>query len=283
MPNIGIVLSGGFAKGAYQVGVLNAIREVIEDEHIKYISASSIGVLNAYAYVQNKMDVIEKMWRSVKFSGIRPFVNAYVRSPYIRDGIDEISSGFSPDGPGLYATFLNLTKLRLNYINLKDVDPAYVKDFLQASITLPMFSRPIEISGRKYVDGALVDNIPVGPIMKHPLDYAIVVHFDKNNYTFENDYFDSKLIKINFLDDRVIKDSLAFDKDSISYMIKSGYEESMTLFDMILKNGPGDLEYIYQKIRFINDIRGKKSFRLTGDIVVNNMNKVLKKIIRSKI
>ena len=146
-----------------------------------------------------------------------------------------------------------------------------------------MLSRPVEIAGTKYADGAVVDNIPVKPLMKHPFDYAIVVHFDQSNYVFENSYFDGKLIKISFLDDKTIRDSLAFDKDSISHMIKSGYEESMTLFGMIFKNGLSDIESVYQKIRFLNGIRGKQSFRLTGDIVVNNMNKVLKRIIRSRI
>jgi hypothetical protein len=57
----------------------------------------------------------------------------------------------------------------------------------------------------------------------------------------------------------------------------------MTLFDMILKRGADDLEYIYHKIKFLNDLRGRKKFRLTGDVVVNNVNKVLKKIVASKI
>ena len=192
MPNIGLVLSGGFAKGAYQVGVLKAIREYFKDEPIKYISAASVGVLNAYGFVNDKMDAVEKMWCNLKFSGIRSFANTYIHSQYISDAIDDIADGFSPHQPYLYAAYLNITKLGLNYVNLKDVDPSNMKEYLKASVALPMFSRPIEISGTKYADGAVVDNIPVKPLMKHPFDFAIVIHFDKNNYIFENDYFDSK-------------------------------------------------------------------------------------------
>ena len=43
--NVGIVLAGGFAKGAYQVGALNAIREMLPKEDVKYISCASIGAL----------------------------------------------------------------------------------------------------------------------------------------------------------------------------------------------------------------------------------------------
>ena len=43
--NIGLVLAGGFAKGAYQIGALRAIREYFEPEDIEYVSASSIGII----------------------------------------------------------------------------------------------------------------------------------------------------------------------------------------------------------------------------------------------
>ena len=283
MPNIGLVLAGGFAKGAYQIGVLKAIKEFFKDEKIKYISASSVGVLNAYAFTQDRMDLAEKMWRTQKFTGVLSFFNTYMRSSFITDTIREAACGFSSDQQYFYATYLDLTRRKLNYVNLSAEDPDHIPKYLKASVSLPVLTRPVDIAGTKYADGAMVDNIPVKPLMKHPFDYAIVVHFDQSNYIFENSYFDGKLIKINFLDDKIIRDSLAFDKDSIEYMINAGFEESMTVFDMIFKNGFEDIENVYQKIRFLNDLRGKRSFRLTGDIVVGNMNRVLKRIVKSKI
>ncbi|MCL2828011.1 MAG: patatin-like phospholipase family protein [Oscillospiraceae bacterium] len=283
MPNIGLVLSGGFAKGAYQIGVLKALKEFIPNEQIKYISASSVGTLNAYAFAHDELDIAENMWRKLEFSGLRSFYKAYARGSYIADVVNEIASESNIPQSHLYVSCLNITNFKLNYINLKEVDPRHVDDYLLASVMIPVLSRAVEISGAKYLDGAIVDNIPVKPLLKHPLDYGIVVHFDNDNYIFENDHFDSKLIKINFLDDKIIKTSLAFDRDSISYMITSGYEKSMALFDIIFKNGTDDLEYIYQKIQFTNDLRGKKSFRLTGDVVLNNLNKAVKKIIKYKI
>jgi len=282
MPNVGLVLSGGFAKGAYQVGVLKAVREFFADGEIKYTSASSVGALNAYAFLQDKLDIAEDMWRNLDFGGFRAFTRNYARGSHIADAIAKFEDTARPQ-PFLYTTCFNTTKRKLNYINLKNVKASEVQDYLRASVMLPMFSGPVVISGMKYIDGAIVDNIPVRPIMQHPLDYAIVVHFDNDNYLFENDYFDSKLIKINFVGNGLIKNSLAFDKNSVSYMINSGYEEGISILSMIFKNGTDDLDYIYRKIEFLNELRGKKKFRLTGDVVVNNINKVLKRIISSKI
>ncbi|MCL2367068.1 MAG: patatin-like phospholipase family protein [Oscillospiraceae bacterium] len=283
MPNIGLVLSGGFAKGAYQIGVLKALKQFLPPNEFTYISASSIGALNAYCFVQNKLEEAENIWRNQKFAGLRSFTHAYARSEYVPNSIREITKVFSPYKPELYTTLLNISTRSLNYVNLKEIDPGIIWGYLQASVSLPMVSKIVDIGGTKYCDGAFVDNIPTEPLLNKPLDYAIVVHFDQNHYTFENDYFDKKLIKINFLEDKIIGNSLAFDEDSIAYMIQTGYDKSMTLFDMYFKNGVEDIDYIYSKIRFIDELRGKQPFRLTGDVVVNNLNKILKKVVKSKV
>ncbi|MCL2620563.1 MAG: patatin-like phospholipase family protein [Defluviitaleaceae bacterium] len=279
-PNIGLVLSGGFAKGAYQIGVFKAIGDFFGDTQIKYISASSVGVLNAYAFLQKKMGVTEQAWRGLKFASFSSFTKAYFRSSFIPEFVGKISQDATPCPAGFYGTFLNINKRRLNYIHLSRVEQSHVPDFLLASVTLPVFSRAVEISGTKYVDGALVDNIPVKPLTKLPIDYAIVVHFDNDNYTFENETFDSKLIKINFLDEGIIKSSLSFNPEAIDRMIKAGYDASIAIFEKVFDRGFSDTQYIHHKIKLLHQGREKKSFRLTGDVAVNNMNKVLKKIIK---
>ena len=52
--NIGLVLSGGMGKVAYQIGALRALNEFIPLKEIKYISFASVGVLNGYAYATDK-------------------------------------------------------------------------------------------------------------------------------------------------------------------------------------------------------------------------------------
>jgi len=283
MPNVGLVLSGGFAKGAYQVGVLNAIKETFKDEPIKCISASSVGALNSYAYAHDKMDIIENMWRGFEFSGFRSFYNVYVRSHKITDAISELVSAEDFPQPDFYLTCLNVTKLKLNYINLKNADPNHIKDYLLASVMMPVFTKAVEINGSKYIDGGMIDNIPVRPLMEHTIDYGIVVHFDNDNYLFENEYFDNRLLKINFMDEKVIKTSLAFDQNSILHMIKSGYERSMELFEIVFKNGIHDVEYIHQKIKLLNGLQGAQKSRLTGDVIMSGFNKAVKKVISYKI
>jgi len=283
MPNIGLVLSGGFAKGAYQVGVLKALGQFLKVDDLACISASSVGVLNAYCYVQNWLDEAEEMWLSQNFADAHSFTHAYARSSYVPSTIKEFTKEYLPFKPDLYTTLLNISDRKLNYVNLKEINPGLIWGYLQASVSLPMVSKIVEIGDTKYCDGAFVDNIPVTPLLSRPLDYAIVVHFDQSDHAFERKQFDKKLIKLNFMDDKIIRDSLAFDEDSVSHMISSGYEKGMNMFDLHFKNGIDDIDFILDKIKLLDELRGKQPFRLTGDVVVNNMNRILKKVIKSKL
>jgi predicted acylesterase/phospholipase RssA len=233
--------------------------------------------------VQNRLDDAEKMWLSQDFADVHSFTHAYARSSYVPNTIKKFTKEYLPFESNLYTTLLNITERKLNYINLKEIDPGLIWGYLQASVSLPMVSKIVEISGIKYCDGAFVDNIPVTPLLSGPLDYAIVVHFDQSDYVFESKKFNKKLIKLNFMDDKIIKDSLAFDKGSISHMINVGYERGMKMFDLHFKNGIDDIDFILDKIQFIDQLRGKQSFRLTGDVVIDNMNRILKKVIKSKL
>lgn len=283
MANVGLVLAGGMAKGAYQIGVLKAVQDVFPKDTVRYISASSVGTLNAYAYATGKLEIMEEMWLNLQIDGIRSLMKKLLRKSYVFDTVDKLATDKDRLSDHLYTTCFNITKSKLSYINLRDVEPHRVRDYLKASVALPTFCEAVEIGGMKYLDGALIDNIPIKPLMKHPLDYIIVIHFDGGSYTFENEYFDNKLIKINFMDDRLIKDSLAFDKASIHHMIQQGYEKGSAILNMILANGPDDLNSVYRRIEILNSIMQDKHLRITGDIVLNNINKAMRKVISRNI
>jgi predicted acylesterase/phospholipase RssA len=292
MPDIGIVLAGGFAKGAYQVGVLQALDEVLasstadtltsgEKSNCRlYISAASIGAVNACAYVMNRLDHAEKGWLGFNVKSTRSLLKILRSQTHISSILEafvgEKDFAIRRD---LYVTCFNTSKVLLEYVNLRKVEPKRIKKYLRAGIAVPIFSKPVEIGGNNYLDGAMIDNIPISPLMKHHLDYIIVVHFDKNSYSFENEYFDNKLIKINFMDSQIIKSSFAFDRESISFMMKAGYEHSKAIFEIVFKNGVDDLDYIYKQTSFLNSLQNERQLRITGDVVVNNINKILKKIL----
>jgi predicted acylesterase/phospholipase RssA len=70
---IGLVLSGGGAKGAYHIGCLKALREAGIDRFAA-IAGSSVGAINAVCAATGRLDTAERAWR-----GLGPFDVVRVR------------------------------------------------------------------------------------------------------------------------------------------------------------------------------------------------------------
>lgn len=72
-PRTGLVLSGGGARGAYQVGVLKAIAEIVPDARPPFgiVTGVSVGAINAVALVSRPFDFraavtrLEALWRGL--------------------------------------------------------------------------------------------------------------------------------------------------------------------------------------------------------------------------
>ncbi len=61
--NIGLVLSGGGAKGAYQVGVWKAMEEYGLTDNVKVAAGTSVGALNAALFANISTLEAEQLWR----------------------------------------------------------------------------------------------------------------------------------------------------------------------------------------------------------------------------
>ena len=61
---VGLVFSGGGAKGAYHLGVWKAIRELGLENIIKGVSGSSIGAITGYMFAVKEYDKSYQLWYS---------------------------------------------------------------------------------------------------------------------------------------------------------------------------------------------------------------------------
>ncbi len=68
-PRIGIVLAGGGAKGAYQVGCLRALRAAGLPQPAA-LSGTSVGAINSVMFALDKLDTAETLWRRARWSDV---------------------------------------------------------------------------------------------------------------------------------------------------------------------------------------------------------------------
>lgn len=215
------VLSGGGNLGALQVGMLRALAEadVVPD----VVVGCSVGSLNgaAYAGAPTLAGVrrLEDHWRTttsftiMPASRIPPAVNLLRKGESIhsndglRQNVTEILGG--------YRTFEDLA-LPFQCV-ATDVDSATGTWFSEgdllpavlASAALPAVYPPVTVAGRRFIDGGVVDNVPIGRAVelgcstiyvlhvgphgrpdveiRRPLDAALLAYWIARNHRFARD------------------------------------------------------------------------------------------------
>ena len=63
-----LVLGGGGSRGAYEIGVWQALREMDIDIHI--VTGTSIGAINGAAIAQGDYDMAVRMWNNIETSKV---------------------------------------------------------------------------------------------------------------------------------------------------------------------------------------------------------------------
>lgn len=159
----GLVLSGGGARGFAHLGLLQALNEVgIFPDIIAGTSAGAlIGVLYADGYTPG--EILEIMNTHSRLDYMRP---AMPREGFLQlNGISKIlktnlrASTFKDLKIPLYVTATDLNNGKPVYFSEgKLLDP------IIASASIPVLFQPVKINNISYVDGGVLDNLPVKPI-----------------------------------------------------------------------------------------------------------------------
>lgn len=277
---IGLVLSGGMAKGAYQIGALRALAERFETAEIAYISAASVGAINGLAFSAGLLEEAAACWQSISQEGKRMFLTAVYKSEVLQQAM--LLSERELSCERFYVPFFRLPQRDLIYRDLKAGDRAEAKRLLAASIAFPFMAKPVKIGQSSFLDGAVIDNIPVAPLASLDVDYIVCMYFDKYNYIFESEFYDRKIVKISFDDNEtILSDSFWFSREQACRMMKRGYDKAKQVLDFVFFNGK-EKEKVYARIKDLNALHPSKEFRVTGDVVVNGLNKLAKKVTKRR-
>ncbi|MCH5243981.1 MAG: patatin-like phospholipase family protein [Lentimicrobiaceae bacterium] len=205
-PRIGLVLSGGGAKGIAHVGVLKVLEEL--NIPIDYIAGTSmgsiIGGLYAYGYSAHELDSILRAtdwgillndapdWRDVFYMNKTPYL---LNFPW---GLKEEKTSFAPAGllKGQHVNnlFYTLTSRAYHYKSFEDFNipffcvaaditsgqPAYLDHgnlalSMRASMAIPSVFTPVKLDSMILVDGGVLNNFPVDKISEKDVDIIIGV------------------------------------------------------------------------------------------------------------
>lgn len=209
---LGLALSGGGGKGAYQIGIWQALHDLGLDSQICAVSGTSVGGLNGAMVVQGKLDQATSMWLNIErhnmlslhdIPELAPRLASLTASGVFSSQLNHLINTrgfFKPDGlkamiaEGLDATLLStsgsvltvaLHDTRANQVNyLSLTNPAIASKALLATAALPLIFDEVIIDGSRYSDGGFywtlpykrLDNTPIDPLIKAGCDTVIAVY-----------------------------------------------------------------------------------------------------------
>ncbi|MHC5787151.1 patatin-like phospholipase family protein [Pseudomonas idahonensis] len=208
-PKIGLVLSGGAARGMAHIGVLKALEE--QGIRIDAIAGTSMGAVIGGLYASGyKIDELEKIalnidWRQA-LSDAPPREDVpFRRKQDDRDFLVKQKLSFRDDGSlGLPLGVIQGQNLALllesklaHASDTRDFDKlpipfravatdiasgekvvfrkGHLPQVIRASMSIPAVFAPVELDGRLLVDGGMTDNIPLDVARDMGVDIAIVV------------------------------------------------------------------------------------------------------------
>lgn len=179
---LGIVLEGGAMRGMYTAGVLDTFMTAgLMADLVVGVSAGALFGVNYLSGQKGRAIRYNKKFNSDRdYLGIRPLLRegnivsteyAYERVPHELDPFDDETYKNSP--AKFYAVVTDIETGEGQYIHVKSVFDQM--DVLRASGSMPLVSRPVEIDGHKYLDGAIADSIPYEWMMNQGVDKTIVI------------------------------------------------------------------------------------------------------------
>ncbi len=173
---IGLVLSGGGGRGAYEIGALRYLYEM--GVYPGVVAGTSVGSINGAAMASGmSLEEIENLWLNIRAKNI--FKYSLWKS--IKGIFQPYMSPFFDTAPlrKLLQKHLDFDKVKKSEIKLfvsaVDIGRGEVKvftndeigiDHIVASASIPVIFPWTQIQGRTYWDGGIVANTPIVPVLE---------------------------------------------------------------------------------------------------------------------
>lgn len=251
-----IVLGGGGAKGSYQIGVWKALRKL----KIKYniVTGTSVGALNGVFFVQNDYFKAKKLWKKMDFELIfdKADLEKFNNIKNSKDLILMFGNNFLKQGGMNIENLENLAKINFNArkffnskkdfgiitFNATKLKPCTLKkenltkdnlrDYVIASASCFPFFKMKKIDKEKYIDGGLIDNIPINLAIELGAEEIIAIDLKAPGIVQEvPKKYQKHITYIKPHND--IGHFLNFNKEQAKRNIKFGYNDTLKVFNKL--------------------------------------------------
>lgn len=254
---IGLALGGGGARGSYQIGILKALRDIGILKKIHHISGTSIGAINTLMVISNlSYNRMLEVWHKID----NQQVYGENRFKLDRHGMFSLQDIFQTLSKEIslseirkskihgYATAAKMKKdslidqiliyrMEREVFHLNEIEDPHRA--VLASSSIPVVFGPTSIDDQAYVDGGVVDNHPIQPLIDAGCNVIIAVPIDG---TFKaKKYNQESILLINIETQLRFKkipiDILDFNPDLVNQNADYGYKMGLHMIQKLIDKG----------------------------------------------
>jgi len=255
--DLGLVLSGGGARGAYQIGVWKAMKEAKIAKHVKKVYGTSVGAINGAVFAQGDFQLAEQLWKELHYSRIfdnyeniaasaeykplaiyRVFVNLVKEKGFNVDPLKELLHEYlnedtirkSPIDFGMVV--FDLSTLKTKYLKKEDIPKGELIDYVMASAAFPLFKAHY-VDGVRYLDGGISDNRPFRFFKDDKsISQAICIDLTTARHFYEKNGGRDDLKADYIKASKLLGSPLAFDIKKIERNMQLGYDDFFKQVDL---------------------------------------------------
>ena len=254
-----VVLSGGGAKGGYQIGAWTALRKM--GFYPDIVTGTSVGALNCALMALDKYDDALNIWQNMSMDSVfqkfvdysdeensnhENFLKIMAKEALLNGGadytplqelvkglMDEQSLRLSPVKFGLVTT--TFPKIKPVEMFIEDIPVGKAADYVLASAAAFPFMKSYKIGEAAFVDGGYSDNMPIQMAIDAGAEDIVIINIGSSSGSKLKDY---EGIKFRYIvSKRPLTEKfggmLMFDKETSLNHIKQGELDTYKAFDML--------------------------------------------------
>lgn len=176
---VGLALSGGGALGYAHIGFLQAMKEYKFD--VDVVSGTSMGsIIGAlYSAGYSPMEILELVDKENmnKFLNVVKLNSRFYKGFFNHEKLSDVLSrtiphnDFSKLNKKFYCCVTDFNQATYKFVGEGNL----LKEYVMASASIPIVYEPMEVEGEQYIDGGVMQNLPVEPLINEKCDLIIGV------------------------------------------------------------------------------------------------------------
>lgn len=253
-----LVLGGGGARGAYQIGVWQALQEL--KINFSIVTGTSVGALNGGLILLNDQKAARKLWENLSTDQVLQFPAAAADNHALRlllrqirsltmTALKENGASTKPlqqimtqtfDGEkmlqspvSLYVCSTWLPDFSEEIYHFQKEDLATAISWLSASASFYPAMKATEIAGKFYIDGGYRNNVPIDVAVKKGATECIVVDVKGPGLT-KKYRLPKNVVQLPLSSPWTLGSFLVFDPGRSKTNLRLGYLETMKYFNRYL-------------------------------------------------